>query len=36
MRKWIDPDGATAERIQQQVARCPSGALVFLENQQEK
>ncbi len=32
MRKWIDPDGASAERIQEQVAKCPSGALVFLFN----
>jgi putative redox protein len=32
MRKWIDPNGAPAERIQEQVARCPSGALVFVYN----
>ena len=32
MRKWIDPDGASAKRIQEQVARCPSGALVFMYN----
>jgi putative redox protein len=30
--KWIDPDGAPAERIHEQVLRCPSGALVFLDN----
>jgi len=32
LRKWIDPNGASAERIEQQVAKCPSGALVFLNN----
>jgi putative redox protein len=32
MRKWIDPNGASAKRIQEQVARCPSGALVFMYN----
>ncbi len=28
-RKWIDPDGAVPERIEQQVKQCPSGALTF-------
>jgi putative redox protein len=28
-KKWIDPNAAPAERIQEQVDRCPSGALVF-------
>ena len=32
LKKWIDPDGAPAERIEQQVAKCPSGALVFINN----
>jgi putative redox protein len=32
IRKWIDPNGASAERIKEQVARCPSGALVFKYN----
>jgi putative redox protein len=32
LRKWIDPNGASAERIKEQVARCPSGALVFMYN----
>jgi putative redox protein len=36
LRKWIDPEGAPAERIEQQVAKCPSGALVFLNNNQKK
>jgi putative redox protein len=36
LRKWIDPEGAPAERIEQQVAKCPSGALVFLNNDQKK
>jgi putative redox protein len=31
-RKWINPDGAPSERIAEQVKRCPSGALVFLDN----
>jgi uncharacterized Fe-S cluster protein YjdI len=26
---WINPDGATAEQIAAQVAKCPSGALGF-------
>ena len=33
LRKWIDPNGATKERIQQQVAKCPSGALIYVDNQ---
>jgi putative redox protein len=32
IRRWIDPDGAPAERIREQVTRCPSGALVFIYN----
>ena len=32
IRKWIDPNGAPAETIQEQVAKCPSGALVFMYN----
>lgn len=36
MKKWIDPDGAPAESIRQQVAKCPSGALVFLENNKQE
>jgi putative redox protein len=32
-RKWIDPDGAPPERIKEQVARCPSGALLFMYNE---
>ena len=30
LRRWIDPDSAPPERIQEQVAKCPSGALVFI------
>jgi putative redox protein len=29
VKKWIDPNAAPAERIEEQVDRCPSGALVF-------
>jgi len=28
-KKWIDPNGATADRIEKQVKECPSGALTF-------
>lgn len=31
-KKWIDPDGAAPERIEEQVRRCPSGALEFKYN----
>jgi len=34
-RKWIDPNGAPAERIEQQVTKCPSGALVFMRNKEQ-
>ena len=34
MRKWIDPDGASPERIKEQVNMCPSGALVFHYNEE--
>src|SRR5215470_581618 len=33
MKKWIDPNGASAERIMEQVSRCPSGALIFKYNE---
>jgi uncharacterized Fe-S cluster protein YjdI len=29
---WIDPDGAGADEIAAQVAKCPSGALKFSRN----
>jgi len=32
-KKWINPDGATAEEIEKQVMKCPSGALGFHYNQ---
>lgn len=31
-KPWIDVDGATAEQIAAQVAKCPSGALSFARN----
>jgi putative redox protein len=34
-KKWIDPGGASVERIQEQVDLCPSGALGFVHNTQE-
>jgi putative redox protein len=30
IKKWINPDGAPAERIDQQIRKCPSGALSFI------
>jgi len=33
IKKWIDPDGAPADRIEEQVRRCPSGALIFEYNE---
>jgi putative redox protein len=32
VKKWIDPDGAPAERILEQIEHCPSGALGFIRN----
>jgi len=32
VRKWIDPYGASTERIIAQVHDCPSGALTFFYN----
>ena len=32
VKKWIDPNAAPAERIHEQVERCPSGALGFIRN----
>jgi putative redox protein len=29
IRKWIDPYGASSERIIEQVMKCPSGALTY-------
>ena len=34
LKKWIDPNGASPDRIEEQVAHCPSGALVFMYNNQ--
>jgi uncharacterized Fe-S cluster protein YjdI len=31
-KPWINMDGATSERIMEQVKKCPSGALTYLEN----
>lgn len=35
-RPWIDMDGASTERIIEQVKKCPSGALSFYFNEEEK
>lgn len=32
IRKWIDPNAASTDRIIKQVNRCPSGALTFFYN----
>jgi uncharacterized Fe-S cluster protein YjdI len=34
-RPWIKPDGATTERIIEQVKKCPSGALSYFMNGEE-
>jgi uncharacterized Fe-S cluster protein YjdI len=34
-KPWIKMDGATTERIIEQVKRCPSGALSYFLNQEE-
>jgi|SRR6056297_189436 len=34
-RPWINPDGADAQRVRDQVARCPSGALSITFKNQE-
>lgn len=31
-RPWINPEGASNERIMQQIDRCPSGALAYYHN----
>jgi len=36
IKKWINPDGAPADRIDQQVKVCPSGALEFYYNKDKK
>ena len=36
VRKWIDPKGASNERIIAQVNKCPSGALSFFYNEKKK
>jgi putative redox protein len=33
VKKWIDPNGAPAERIREQVDLCPSGALGLIRNE---
>ena len=35
IKKWINPDGAPATRIDHQVKECPSGALQFYYNKKE-
>lgn len=34
-RPWIDPEGASNERIRKQIERCPSGALSYYNNNQQ-
>ncbi len=34
IKKWINPDGAPADKIEQQVKLCPSGALEFHYNKE--
>jgi len=35
-KPWIKMDGANTERIIEQVKRCPSGALSFILNEEQK
>lgn len=35
-KPWITPEDSTTEKIIQQVKRCPSGALSYFMNQEEK
>ena len=35
-KKWINIDGASADRIKEQVDKCPSGALLFHYNQEKE
>jgi uncharacterized Fe-S cluster protein YjdI len=35
-KPWIKMDGATTERIIEQVKKCPSGALSYFVNREEK
>jgi uncharacterized Fe-S cluster protein YjdI len=35
-KPWINMDGATTERIIEQVKKCPSGALSFIQNSEEE
>ena len=36
IKKWINPDGAPADKIEQQVKVCPSGALEFYYNKEKQ
>ena len=36
VQPWINPQGATTERIIEQVKQCPSGALSFFFNEQQE
>jgi uncharacterized Fe-S cluster protein YjdI len=36
IRPWINMEGASAERIIEQVKKCPSGALSFINNSESK
>jgi uncharacterized Fe-S cluster protein YjdI len=34
LKPWISPEGASSERIMEQIDRCPSGALTYLRNEE--
>lgn len=36
IRKWINPNGASSERIAEQVKKCPSGALTYFLNNEKQ
>jgi len=35
-KKWINPTGASSDKIIEQVKKCPSGALSFFHNQDQE
>ncbi|MBN8697186.1 MAG: (4Fe-4S)-binding protein [Bacteroidetes bacterium] len=35
-RPWVDPKGASTERIMEQIDKCPSGALSYYNNKEEE
>lgn len=36
IKKWVNPNGASSERIIEQVKKCPSGALTYFLNNEKQ